>query len=47
MSDPSPDLHELGEDGIKTKLAYKIVVDNFDAEFEYITNEGKALVPVL
>jgi len=34
------DLHELGAEGIKTKLDYKIVVDNFDAEYEYITNEG-------
>ena len=34
------DLQELGAEGIKTKLDYKIVVDNFDAEYEYITNEG-------
>jgi hypothetical protein len=34
------DLSLLGAEGIKTKLDYKIVVDNFDAEYEYITNEG-------
>jgi len=34
------DLKDLGSEGIKTKLVYKMVVDNFDAEYEYITNEG-------
>ena len=34
------DLHDLGADRISTKLAFKNLINNFDSEYTYITNEG-------